>query len=86
MKKNVLVVVLMLAGSLVSPHATVAQEADARALALQARGVLKTYCYRCHHGVGSDGGDFDVQKVETLTAPRDADKHTIRVLDGKSPL
>lgn len=48
---------------------------DSATLALQARAVLKTYCHRCHHGPGSDGGgDFDVLRAETLTAPRGEDK------------
>jgi serine/threonine-protein kinase len=58
-----------------------AAEPDTKTLAAQARGVLKTYCHRCHHGEGSEGGDFDVLKVETLTAPRDGD--TPYVVPGK---
>jgi serine/threonine-protein kinase len=49
---------------------------DAGDLALQARGVLKQHCYRCHHGDGSEGGDFDVLKDQTLTAKRE---------DGEKP-
>jgi mono/diheme cytochrome c family protein len=51
-----------------------AADTDFKALALQARTVLKTYCHRCHHGAGSEGGDFDVLRPETLTAPREDDK------------
>jgi serine/threonine-protein kinase len=43
-------------------------------MAAQARAVLKTYCHRCHHGEGSEGGDFDVLQTETLTTPREGDK------------
>ena len=28
-------------------------------VAARARTVLKTYCLHCHHGEGSEGGDFD---------------------------
>ena len=38
----------------------------ASALARQARGVLKQYCFRCHHGEGSEGGDFDMLKQPEL--------------------
>jgi mono/diheme cytochrome c family protein len=51
-------------------------------LALQARGVLKQHCYRCHHGEGSDGGEFDVLKDATLTA-KPADGEKPYVLAGK---
>jgi serine/threonine-protein kinase len=54
---------------------------DAKALALGARGVLKTYCQRCHHGPGSEGGDFDALRAETLVAPRGDD--TPYVVPGK---
>jgi serine/threonine-protein kinase len=55
------------------PQAT-AQSPDPRQLAVHARAVLKTYCYRCHHGPGSEGdGGWDALKVETLTATRDGE-------------
>ncbi len=38
----------------------------AAALARQARGVLKQFCFRCHHGEGSEGGDFDMLKQPDL--------------------
>jgi serine/threonine-protein kinase len=64
---------LALAVSLLSgPRAAAAS--DPKALALEARTVLKTYCLRCHHGEGSEGGDFDALKAESLTASRDPDK------------
>jgi serine/threonine-protein kinase len=60
----------------VGPAAARAQapDADPKALALQARAVLRQYCHRCHHGPGSEGGDFDMLTVETLTVPRDGEK------------
>lgn len=48
-----------------------AAEADASALALKARGVFKQFCHRCHHGEGSEGGEFDVLMEKSLTAKRD---------------
>jgi serine/threonine-protein kinase len=39
---------------------------DATALARQARGVLKQFCFRCHHGEGSEGGEFDMLKHPDL--------------------
>ena len=51
-----------------------AAESDAKALAVKARAVLKQHCSRCHHGEGSDGGDFDVLKDRTLSAARDGEK------------
>ncbi len=39
---------------------------DASHLARQARGVLKQYCFRCHHGEGSEGGEFDMLKQPDL--------------------
>lgn len=44
--------------------------ADAQQLATQARIVLKQFCQRCHHGEGSEGGDFDVLRDKTMTAAR----------------
>ena len=45
-----------------------ADELDgARDLALQARGVFKQFCHRCHHGEGSEGGSFDVLVDKTLS-------------------
>ena len=38
----------------------------AAALARQARGVIKQFCFRCHHGEGSEGGDFDMLKQPDL--------------------
>ena len=32
-----------------------------------ARNMLRTYCHRCHSGGGSEGGDFDLLDVATLT-------------------
>ena len=40
--------------------------ADTPGLAGQARGVLRQYCARCHHGPGSEGGEFDVLKHPDL--------------------
>jgi serine/threonine-protein kinase len=62
-----------LAAGLTAPAAR-ADETDARRVAGRAREVLKTYCQRCHHGQGSEGGDFDVLTLATLTAPHDDDK------------
>jgi hypothetical protein len=39
---------------------------EAQDLARQARKVLKQYCSRCHHGEGSEGGEFDVVKQPDL--------------------
>jgi serine/threonine-protein kinase len=55
---------------------------DAKTLAVQARSIFKQYCLRCHHGEGSEGGDFDVLRVATLTAPRGDEKPLI--IPGKS--
>src|SRR5262249_6559491 len=52
------------------------QAQDQRDLALQARAVMKQHCYRCHHGDGSEGGDFDVLKDQSLSAKRE---------DGEKP-
>jgi mono/diheme cytochrome c family protein len=38
----------------------------AHAVARQTRGVFKQHCYRCHHGAGSEGGEFDVLKPSDL--------------------
>jgi hypothetical protein len=65
---------LALAAALLAGPSGLAAEPDAKALALQARTVLKTYCHRCHNGPGAAGGNFDVLKVETLTAARDGDQ------------
>jgi mono/diheme cytochrome c family protein len=64
-----------------APDHVLAQE-DAKTLAVQARGVLKRYCHQCHAGPGSDSGhDFDMLKVETLTA-KTADLDAV-VVPGK---
>jgi mono/diheme cytochrome c family protein len=47
---------------------------DGKQLAAQVRGVLKQYCQRCHHGDGSEGGDFDVLIDKSLTTARGDDK------------
>lgn len=39
------------------------------ALAREARAVLKQHCFRCHHGQGSEGGEFDVLQTEHLLSP-----------------
>src|SRR5262245_12527876 len=57
-----------------------AQEGDQTALA--ARSVFKQHCHRCHSGAGSEGGEFDVLDVKTLTAKRDSDQTLI--VPGKS--
>jgi mono/diheme cytochrome c family protein len=43
----------------------VAARADDTA-SLPARNVLRQYCHRCHNGPGSEGGDFDVLKTDSL--------------------
>ncbi len=40
-------------------------------IALKARAVFKQFCHRCHHGQGSEGGEFDVLVDKSLTAKRD---------------
>jgi mono/diheme cytochrome c family protein len=52
----------------VSPELLQAAAASDSELAIKARNVLKANCHRCHHGKGSDGGEFDLLRVETLTA------------------
>src|SRR5207302_344810 len=32
--------------------------------------VFKHYCHRCHSGAGSEGGEFDVLDIKTLTPAR----------------
>jgi serine/threonine-protein kinase len=59
-----------------------AAEADPKALALQARAVFKNYCIECHHGEGSEGGNFDVLRVATLTPKRE--RKPPLVVPGKS--
>jgi serine/threonine-protein kinase len=59
-----------------------AAEADPKALALQARAVFKKYCIECHHGEGSEGGNFDVLRVATLTVKRE--RKPPLVVPGKS--
>lgn len=36
--------------------------------------ILKNKCYSCHKGPGSEGGNFDVQNVLTMTTPRNNEK------------
>ena len=69
-------IVLTLALGLASAFGTPVQsaETDAATIAVRARTVLKQHCARCHHGNGSEGGDFDVLKDKTMTADRVGDK------------
>ncbi len=55
---------------LIAISATGGDAADSASavLALQARAVFKQHCHRCHHGPGSEGGDFDVLQDQSLTA------------------
>jgi mono/diheme cytochrome c family protein len=39
-------------------------------LADRARGVLVQHCHKCHHGEGSEGGEFDVLSVPSMTAAK----------------
>ncbi|MFN7766866.1 MAG: c-type cytochrome domain-containing protein, partial [Planctomycetaceae bacterium] len=60
-------VLMVLAAALVGGWAVAsacpAAEGDFHA----ARNMLRTYCHRCHSGPGSEGGDFDLLDVATLT-------------------
>jgi serine/threonine-protein kinase len=57
--------------------ASVADAQDKAQIALQARGVFKNYCHRCHNGQGSEGGNFDVLNDKTLTAGVGGDKPVV---------
>jgi len=52
-------------------------------LASAAREVMKTYCYRCHKGEGSKGGDFDVLSSSSLLVKL-KDSDDTPVVKGKS--
>jgi serine/threonine-protein kinase len=73
LRRRLPLVLVALAAGVTAPSAR-AEETDARQVAARAREVLKTYCQRCHHGPGSEGGDFDALTPVTLTAPRDDGK------------
>ncbi len=47
----------------------------------KARDVLKQHCHRCPSGAGSEGGEFDVLDVATLTAARGGDPAYVRPND-----
>jgi hypothetical protein len=55
-----------LVGLLTASAEMPAQADDAVGLGRQARGVFKQYCFGCHHGKGSEGGEFDVLKQPDL--------------------
>lgn len=55
-------------------RATAQQPNEKGQTALAARAVLKQYCYTCHHGAGSEAGDFDVLDAKTMTAPREGER------------
>lgn len=55
---------------------------DSAALALKSREVFKAYCYRCHKGPGSKGGDFDVMAAKTLLKATEND--SLPIVKGKS--
>jgi serine/threonine-protein kinase len=67
------VLLAALAGGVAASPGTAA-ETDGKQLAAEARGVLKQHCQRCHHGEGSEGGDFDVLTLTSLTAARGDEK------------
>lgn len=58
------------------PLAPAIADDDPNLIAAQARGVLRQYCHRCHHGEGSEGGDFDFLKHPDL----------VRKVGGDQPL
>jgi serine/threonine-protein kinase len=67
----------MLSRTLLCVGFTAALVASARAAdtsALPARNVLRQYCHRCHHGTGSEGGDFDMLKAADLGGKDSAGK------------
>jgi len=55
----------IVAGLLLSAGAS-ARGANETELAGKARGVFRQYCARCHHGPGSEGGEFDVTRHPDL--------------------
>lgn len=59
-------------------------------LTKRARKILKTYCYRCHKGKNSEGGDVNILDSEDwdgffVTGDADASYAFERIIDGSMP-
>jgi serine/threonine-protein kinase len=65
MRRATLSLALLTAAAVSSPAPAQAELSKAE-LAGKAQAVLKTYCQRCHHGPGSDGGEADFLKRSDL--------------------